>query len=296
MTTAQGCPFCHGVTQKVYCTTSQGTILECTACGGRFAQDRRDEVQLDDPPAASAAINREYAESYADAAETELAIARNVVKFVVDRVGPPASVLEVGCGQAQIGRALGETMPAASYTGIEISRELFRGMDSGQKARVIHAPTLEQALAQVDDGHYDLVVMHHVLEHLPAPADTLALVKRKMRPGGNIFIEVPNEQWKRPLISLRHLLKRGGDDWFPGHINFFTRRPLESLVRSQGLRIVASKVVPAADLPALVVKMLGGPRAYQENPLARMVFGLLRLTQVERVLGYGISLRCIART
>ena len=138
--------------------------------------------------------------------------------------------------------------------------------------------------------------MHHVLEHLPAPADTLALVKRKMRPGGNIFIEVPNEQWKRPLISLRRLLKRGGDDWFPGHINFFTRRPLESLLRAQGLAIVSSKVVPAADLPALVVKMLGGPRAYRENPVARMVFALLRLTQVERLLGYGISLRCIART
>jgi SAM-dependent methyltransferase len=284
------------VAQKVYCTTPQGTILECVACGGRFAQDRRDEVQLDDPPAASAAINREYADSYADAAETELAIARNVIKFVVDRVGPPTKVLEVGCGQAQIGRALGEAMPAATYTGIEISKGLFKALEAGQRARVIHAPTLEQALAEVDDGHYDLVVMHHVLEHLPAPADTLALVKRKMQPGGSLFIEVPNEQWKRPLISLRRLLKRGGDDWFPGHINFFTRRPLESLVQSQGLRLVASKVIPAADLPALVVKMLGGPRAYRENPLARLVFALLRLTQVERLLGYGISLRCIART
>lgn len=293
---AQACPFCPGVTQKVYCTTPQGTILECAACGGRFAQDRRDEIRLDNLPATATAINREYAESYADATETELAIARDVIKFVVDRVGPPANVLEVGCGQAQIGRALGEAMPAATYTGIEISKELFQGLGSGQKARVIHAPTLEQALAQVGDGHYDLVVMHHVLEHLPAPADTLALVKKKMRSGGSIFIEVPNEQWKRPLISLRRLLKRGGDDWFPGHINFFTRRPLESLVRSQGLRIVASKVVPAADLPALVVKMLGGPRAYRENPVARMVFALLRLTRVERVLGYGISLRCIART
>lgn len=293
---AQACPFCQGATQTVYCTTPQGTILECASCGGRFAQDRRDEVRLDDPPAASAAINREYAESYADAAETELAIARNVLSFVVDRVGPPADVLEVGCGQAQIGRALGETLPAATYTGIEISKELFAGLNSSEKARVIHAPTLERALAQVDDGHYDLVVMHHVLEHLPAPAAALALVKRKMRPGGNIFIEVPNEQWKRPLISLRRLLKRGGDDWFPGHINFFTRRPLERLVSSQGLRIVDSKVVPAADLPALVVKMLGGPRAYRENPVARMVFALLRLTQIERLLGYGISLRCIART
>lgn len=293
---AQNCPFCRAVTQKVYCTTPQGTILECVACGGRFAQDRRDEVQLDDPLAASAAINREYADSYADAAETELAIARSVIKFVVDRVGPPTNVLEVGCGQAQIGRALGEAMPATTYTGIEISKELFKALETGQKARVIHAPTLEQALAEVDDGHYDLVVMHHVLEHLPAPADTLALVKRKMQPGGSLFIEVPNEQWKRPLISLRRLLKRGGDDWFPGHINFFTRRPLESLVQSQGLRIVASKVVPAADLPALVVKMLGGSRAYRENPLARVVFALLRLTQVERLLGYGISLRCIART
>ena len=99
------------------------------------------------------------------------------------------------------------------------------------------------------------------------------------------YVGLPLLHVEQPhFTGWRRLLKRGGDDWFPGHINFFTRRPLESLVRSQGLRIVASKVVPAADLPALVVKMLGGPRAYRENPLARMVFALLRLTQVERVL------------
>src|SRR5262249_55262612 len=136
---------------------------------------------------------------------------------------------------------------------------------------------------------------HHVLEHLPAPADTLQLVKAKLRPGGRLFVEVPNEQWKRPLIRLRRLLKRGGDDWFPGHVNFFTRRPLEGLVRAQGLKVVASQVGPAADLPALVVKMLGGPRAYRSNRLGRALFALLRATRIERVIGYGISLRCIAQ-
>ncbi len=288
------CPFCYGVTQRVYCSTSSGTILECAVCGGRFAQDRRGEVQLEDPPETSTAINREYSESYADAAETELEIARNVVRFIVDLVGPPGKVLEIGCGHAQVERALREAVPTAKYAGIEISKDLFAGLDPAQRARVIHAPTLDQALALVDDDTYDLVVMHHVLEHLPAPAVALQMVKRKLRPGGSIFIEVPNEQWKRPLILLRRLLKRGGDDWFPGHINFFTREPLERLVRSQGLEVVAAKVVPAADLPALVVKMLGGPRAYRKNLAGRALFAVLRATQIERVLGYGISLRCIA--
>lgn len=291
----QACPFCRSTTQEVYCSTATGTILECLACHGRFARDRRAEVQLDEPLEAAAAINREYAESYAGAADTELEIARNVIRFVVGSVGRPARVLEVGCGQARIGRALEEAAPGATYTGIEISRDLFAGLEAGQQANVIHAPTLEQALARVPDGGYDLVIMHHVLEHLPTPAETLGLVKAKLRPGGNIFIEVPNEQWKRPLILLRRLLKRGGDDWFPGHINFFTRRPLEGLMRAQGFTIVASRVVPAADLPDLVVKMLGGPRAYRQNVVARGVLGLLRLTQVERLLRYGISLRCIAQ-
>jgi SAM-dependent methyltransferase len=291
----QACPFCRSVTQKIYCSTPSGTILECMACHGRFAQDRRAEVQLEKPPESSAAINREYFESYADAAGTELEIARNVIKFIVDLVGPPKKVLEVGCGHAQIERALQQAFPAAKYTGIEISKDLFDRLNPDERANVIYAPTLEQALARVEGENYDLVVMHHVLEHLPEPAATLQIVKGKLRPGGSIFIEVPNEQWKRPLIFLRRLLKRGGDDWFPGHINFFTRRPLEGLVSSQGLRIVATKVVPAADLPALVVKMLGGPRAYRKNFVARAVFAVLRATRIERVLRYGISLRCIAQ-
>src|SRR6266851_9110713 len=114
----QDCPFCYSATQRVYCRAPSGTILECTACRGRFAQDRRGEVLLEDPPATSAAINRQYLASYADAAETELDIARNVVKFIVDLVGPPAKVLEVGCGHAEIERALQESLPKAEYTGI----------------------------------------------------------------------------------------------------------------------------------------------------------------------------------
>jgi hypothetical protein len=54
-------------------------------------------------------------------------------------------------------------------------------------------------------------------------------------------------------------------------------------------------VGPAADLPALVVKMLGGPRAYRQNLVGRALFEVLRATRIERLLGYGISLRCIAQ-
>jgi len=292
----QHCPLCSSVRQKVYCSTSSGTILECLECGGRFAQDRRGEVLLEQPSTTPHAVTREYLESYAGARETELEIARNVVKFILESVGPPAKVLEIGCGHAEIEHALQEAVPAARYTGIEISKELFNSLEPGRKAHVVYAPTVEQALALADGRDYDLVVMHHVLEHLPTPADTLQLVKDKLRPGGRLFLEVPNEQWKRPLILLRRLLKRGGDDWFPGHINFFTVRPLEGLVRSQGFTVLATKVVPAADLPGLVVKMLGGPIAYRHNHLGRAAFAMLRATRIERLIGYGIALRCIAQT
>ncbi len=291
----QDCPFCGNATHRVYCRSISGTILECRACQGRFVQERLGEVRLDERPEISAAVTQEYLESYADAAGTELAIATNVIDFIIDAVGPPERVLEVGCGNAQIAGALRKRAPGASYTGIEISEGLFRNLDPARQAQIIHAPTLEEALSRLDDAAYDVVIMHHVLEHLPTPAADLRAIKGKIRPGGYIFIEVPNEQWKRQLIHLRRLLKGRRDDWFPGHINFFTRQTLARFVQSQGFGIVAAKLIPAADHPDLVIKMLGGPRAYRKNILSRAAMVLLRATRIESILGYGIVLRCIAR-
>ena len=54
----------------------------------------------------------------------------------------------------------------------------------------VHVGTIEQ-LGQMSDT-FDLVTIHHVLEHLPHPREAMALLSARLRPGGHLVVEVPN--------------------------------------------------------------------------------------------------------
>jgi len=51
-------------------------------------------------------------------------------------------------------------------------------------------------LSEVDvpDGYFDLIIMDNSLEHTIDPLRTLLLAYRKLRPGGGLFINVPNSE------------------------------------------------------------------------------------------------------
>jgi hypothetical protein len=52
----------------------------------------------------------------------------------------------------------------------------------------------------------DLVVMSHVLEHVPDPVAFLYSATRGLRQGGAIFIEVPCQDWKHKALDEPHVL------------------------------------------------------------------------------------------
>jgi 2-polyprenyl-3-methyl-5-hydroxy-6-metoxy-1,4-benzoquinol methylase len=50
-------------------------------------------------------------------------------------------------------------------------------------------------LASLDDAreaHFDLITLFHVYEHVPDPINFLRSVKRRLAPGGRVYIEVPH--------------------------------------------------------------------------------------------------------
>lgn len=67
-----------------------------------------------------------------------------------------------------------------------------------------------ETLGTVADGRYDFIVANHFLEHTENPFATLANFVRVLRPGGHIFMAVPDKRWTfdhaRPLTTLDHLL------------------------------------------------------------------------------------------
>lgn len=100
---------------------------------------------------------------------------------------------------------------------------------------------------------YDLVILRHVLEHIPFPEDIIRAVSRAMGPATTLYIEVPHEQL---MVHARD----GADalsqkkHWHE-HVNFYTIEALGALLARSGLTIRASESidVSSADAPYRVL-------------------------------------------
>jgi hypothetical protein len=83
------------------------------------------------------------------------------------------------------------------------------------------------------DGRYSAIVFWHSLEHLPAPAATLARAAELLLPAGLIVVALPN------AASLQ--AQAFGDSWFaldiPRHLVHIPAPALVELLKSLGLRI-----------------------------------------------------------
>ncbi len=100
------------------------------------------------------------------------------------------------------------------------------------KGLKVRQGTLEEV--NYPDESFDFIVMHHVIEHIPSPANTLKEIMRILKPGGRLFIKTPC------CDSIPSIL--AGNKWFndPDHIYFFSKATLLKLVESAGFSVCAS--------------------------------------------------------
>ncbi len=79
---------------------------------------------------------------------------------------------------------------------------------------------------------FDLVLCHHVLEHVANLSGTIAEISRVLKPAGRLYVAVPNG---RGLCDgIYRYVFEGGD-----HVNRFERVALVALVESSiGIRLV----------------------------------------------------------
>jgi predicted SAM-dependent methyltransferase len=79
--------------------------------------------------------------------------------------------------------------------------------------RLVPVDVVDEAetLASVADGSQDFVVANHFLEHCQDPIGTLKTFLRVVRPGGVVYLTVPDKRFTfdraRPVTTLDHLLR-----------------------------------------------------------------------------------------
>lgn len=77
----------------------------------------------------------------------------------------------------------------------------------------------------------DLVVMRHLIEHLPEPLETLEACRQIIRPNGRLLIETPNIEH----TLANHVV----GNFYHQHLHYFSRESLPFLLRRAGFKIVA---------------------------------------------------------
>jgi len=83
---------------------------------------------------------------------------------------------------------------------------------------------------------YDLITAFQVLEHLPYPELMLDVIKESLKPGGYLYIEVPNTS--QPLA----MSARGTD-----HRICFTIHSLTELLKRHGFKIIKTRTLTLSE-------------------------------------------------
>ncbi|MFN3721016.1 MAG: class I SAM-dependent methyltransferase [Rhizobium rhizophilum] len=144
---------------------------------------------------------------------------------LMDMANRRGAILDVGCGAGNLLVAL----RADGYDDLT-------GIDFDPKAvQVAQAAGLNVQAGEVSDvdrRDFDVVLMNHVIEHLPDPEQALVDVFARLKSGGVLIIRTPN--------SGSYLANFFGSDWRglepPRHLHIFSVESMELMARKAGFR------------------------------------------------------------
>ncbi|MHB8318305.1 MAG: class I SAM-dependent methyltransferase [Acidimicrobiales bacterium] len=250
----QDCPMCSSKLIRVLLTTTDliqqkpgsFTVMVCDSCHHKFQNPRLSLVGLD----------FYYRDFYDGMGEDQLEFVFGATDSayrgrakMLEPHAEPTSWLDVGCGHGHFCLVAGEIWPDTRFDGLDMSESVEEAERRGWIDRGYRGLLLE--LAGQLKGRYDVVSMHHYLEHTREPLEELDAAIGALSPGGHLLIELPD-----PESRWRHILGRYWIPWFqPQHQHFISFSKLAELLGARGMTVVDTargKSVQPVDLTCAV--------------------------------------------
>ncbi len=261
------CPTCgHSETRPYFVKhTPAGAyaIVRCAQCGLLYLDDRPSAealAQLYQSPAYFEADARGYASDYLQqrgAIEREAARRLAVLE---GRLGGRGRLLDIGC-------AAGFFLAAARARGWDVRGVEVAPAMAAYARETLHLEVRPSFEAEAyAPGSLDAVTLWEVIEHLPAPLETLRQATARLRPGGLLALSTPN---------TGHWQAQRRPEWWsefkpPVHVLYFTEATLRDLLARAGFTQV---------------------EIVRTRPLDLSPQGLARLQRLRGLLGDGAAPR-----
>lgn len=176
-----------------------------------------------------------YSDYYAKDAllKRELSAARTVACMAdALRDATPGRLLDVGAGEGSVLSHLGQRGLARELHAMEISESGVAAIKSRKIPQLVAVQLFDGYDIPYPDKYFDIAIAIHVLEHVEHERLFLRELGRVSR---RVYIEVPLEHGfgvRRSIASGRRY----------GHINFYMKDTLQSLLQTSGLEVVRSEV------------------------------------------------------
>jgi SAM-dependent methyltransferase len=153
-----------------------------------------------------------------------------------NQIPPKARVLEIGCGNGAFLKHLQNKSIAA--TGLELNaKAIAEGRAQGLDVRAIPI----QEFSRDNVGAYDFVCSFQVMEHVSDLKPILDASINVLKPGGTLFISVPNNE---------SIIKHDREGWLnmpPHHMNLWEFNSLKSLTKIYPLAFLNAYFEPIQD-------------------------------------------------
>lgn len=151
-------------------------------------------------------------------------------------------ILHVGCADSKEpidgplwlhGHIVRAAASSGAVIGIDIDEERVAGLrQRGYDVEVCSATDADRRFGR---GHFDLVVLGEVIEHIPDQGVFLAACRNVLAPAGRLVVSTPNPCG---IASTLGYWLSGKESWGYGHVLWHSPRTVTTLAETVGLRVV----------------------------------------------------------
>jgi len=235
----RNCPICGNSKKQLIYTQnfsqiSEGSlfsgydVVTCDLCGFGFADNIPAQEKFDRYYKEMSKYEHEHqgGQISPSTQETYDSIVRQIKPFLTN---DQVRIVDVGCATGGL-LATFQTNGYRNILGIDPSPSCSRTAQKLYGIRVENQP-----VSEIPDfeSMFDLVILNSVLEHIRDLDDSLEAMRNLLKPGGLIWIEVPDVTRFAELTSVAF------QQFSMEHINFFSSTSLTNVMRKNGFEVEA---------------------------------------------------------